>query len=184
MEKAYTEKDNPSRCNLTGCHHIEDLERKDYVDSIENAEYMDVPYDVRAWKETFSGVPTDYLYWDDIKCTYMINNEKGLMFYFEEDSIYHPTDPIDVAETYYRRLIMWENKEYDKLFEAGVPEIFTDVWFSYCVKDMPIKMIYPLYHEIFFKSYAALFGDDAREKPFKLFDTDIQELIKESEKLQ
>jgi hypothetical protein len=173
MENTSNENENkPYRCNLTDCYHIEDLDSVDYVDSIEDGEFMDVPYSTYEWKGTFSGVPTTNLYWDNGEYAYMINNGKGMMFYFNMDNIYHPTDPIAVTEEYYRHLNMWENKQYDKLFEAGVPEDFQNNWFKDCVRDMPLKMVYPIFEQIYLNP-----SIDSYEK-------DIQELIKESEKLQ
>lgn len=79
---------------------------------------------------------------------------------------------------------MWENKQYDKLFAAGVPDDFKNIWFIDCVRYMPIEMIYPIYHEIFLKTQIELFGDSVIKKTLNSFDSDVQELIKESEKLQ
>jgi len=134
------------RNNFTDTTHIEDI--------YDSEEEIDIPYDVIEWRNLFPGVPIDNLYWDETENgLYMMDNGKGLMFYFDEDDIYHPVNPAAVVETYYRHLIMWENKQYDLLF-PDVPEDFQNNWFKDCASDMPLKMVFAIYSQFKYSQIA------------------------------
>lgn len=146
--------------------HIEDVTSKTEFEG------ADIAYNLYEFQKVFSGIPTDNLYWDPYEDgRYLIDNGEGLMFYLDEDDIYYPTNPISATETYYRHLIMWENKQYDMLF-SDVPEDFRIRWFEIAVKSgMPIEMIYPIFQELIV----------TEDFPF---DADVKELIEKSKKVK
>lgn len=145
------------RNNFSEVHHIEDLaSAKNFMDG-----ELNVPYNLQQWKTVFSGVPTDNLYYDENEDgPYMIDNGKGMMFYFEADDIYYPANPVNVSKTYYKHLLMWENKQYDLIF-PDVPEDFQNKWFQDCVSDMPLKMAYPIFSKLKFGQFYG-FNDEAK----------------------
>jgi Asp-tRNA(Asn)/Glu-tRNA(Gln) amidotransferase B subunit len=154
------------RNNYESLFHIEDVTIDTDFDGAE------IPYRLSEFQKVFSGIPTDNLYWDPWENgSYLIDNGKGLMFYFNQGDIYYPANPIAATETYYRHLIMWENKQYDLLF-PDVPEDFQIHWFEIAIKnDMPLKMIYPIYSQL-------TYGD------INKFHEDIINLIEQSKNIQ
>lgn len=154
------------RNNYESLIHIED------VTTETEFEGQKIPYRLSEFKRIFSAVPTENIYWDPYDDGhYLVDNGNGLMFYLEADSIYYPPNPLAVTESYYRHLIMWENKQFDLLF-PDVPDDFRIRWFEIAVKNgMPVEMIYPIYEQL-------IVTDDFP------FEAAVKELIQKSKDMQ